>query len=162
MAFVCTLVPDTSDEIVLMERAGRALARMCIGHDDSSEAVYSLLVVLEEQMGSIDTWEIHFDVIEMSASKQPINYKDGLETKQFLVGEDRSKTLDALCHLINLLLDKVRPKVAVMNTVGTFLPQKALRKYDLVCKAARDVGYVGRRTDPYHGAEMWLLKKDNS
>lgn len=140
------------------------LARLFIGSDKERGAVYSVLASLMSQPHlQPGVMEFTFGIVEsLQSVGEPQMILDGAQTKSFLTGDARKAVLDCVCTAAVELAEQVRPSAIVFVTAVAYLPDKALTKYGHICKALRTAGYHGSRTDPYHGSNMWMLKRRNS
>ena len=147
----------------MLENEQEALASICIGHDDETDAVYTALVGLPIYHPYLpDGRDIHFSIIELcyeDGRELAYELKDGLETKPFLTDDDRRFALDCICAAVRVLVDRHQPDPVVMMTITPDLPNKALRKYQRICDALRDVGYDGRRDSSFHGTQIWIMTR---
>lgn len=163
MAFVQTIHdPEDDLEIIFLFHENEILARMHIGFDDETDATYSILVALTQSAISTEVHEIHFNVIEafFEDGKELENWcKDGLHTRRFLPADYRQIVRSCICTCVQALLERRQPEIVAMYTVTPNLPEKALQKYEEVCKAGRACGYEAGRDSPYLGTNMWLMRR---
>ena len=163
MAFVLALEDLESEiEAAFLSNPDESIARICIGHDDETGNVYSVFVALVKSTTVPGRSEIFFNVIEACAHDDEAEddwLSDGSQTLRFLKGDHRKVVLSCICMAVQRLVDRSRPEVVYMMTVTPNLPEKALRKYDIICSAMRDVGYETGRDSPYHGSAIWLANR---
>lgn len=135
------------------------MARIAIGHDDDSGAVYSAVVALcRIPWMPAGNMELQFDIVECVDGIENW-HNDGLHTKRFLSGKNREYAFGLLCLATDSLVRRVLPDAITMVTVTTRLPQKALGKYEKLCDVVRAIGYEGGQADQYAGSRIWMLKK---
>ena len=146
-------------EINMLSEENETIARVCIGHDDVTGAVYSALSSLQKSLSKPGYSELMFNIVEALPDQPPTFYNDGNSTKRFLVGEHRTAALSCICISARVVVELVQPSLVCMMTVTPYLPNKALSKYGHVCKALKGVGYRGARVDPYLGSQMWILER---
>lgn len=160
MAFVPAI--DADDDVasyISLENQHEQIARLCIGHDDETGAIYSVFVALNARPGSLVDREISFDVVEAYPGDDENWCNDGLQTKRFLVGEHRKTALSCICSLVQALAMRSDAGVFYMMTVTPDLPQKALKKYEEICKAMRAVGFKAGRDSPFRGTQIWIMER---
>ena len=159
MAFVFTLEGD-GFFIKSVEKADEALITVDIGYDDEDMVTYKVLVALVPIAARPPSCrELYFQIVESTSGGEINDYKSGLSTKAFLTGSDRVSVLHAISQLACHMVEKFGVEILVINTVETYLPHKALVKYDRICAFICDHGYSGGRVDEYHGQEQWQLVK---
>jgi hypothetical protein len=160
MAFVFTL--NSSDlPFRGASREGEDLVAFDFGYDDTTNATYKALVALAPVTAHPPNYrELHVIVIEAERNGTINHFNSGTSTKRFLVGDDRLKVLETIGFAASKLTESCAPDILIINTVETYLPQTALRKYEVICNAISSAGYTGGRVDSYHGAEQWLLAKN--
>ena len=160
MAFVFTL--DVEDLFVKgVQKNDEEIATIDIGYDDENRTTYKALVALVPVTAHPPSYrELFFGIIESGPHGVKNNYNSGLGTKTFLTGADRAQVLLAISQLACHMVEKCDPQVLVINTVETYLPLKALVKYDAICEVICVAGYSVGRVDGYHGSEQWQLKKN--
>lgn len=145
------------------ERGGSShLCRVQIGDDDETGDVYSILVSLGAAIAQPPQhMEIMFFVIRtVPATGYSEDLSDGRQTKSFLDSAAlRDGVLELICAVCCELLKLVKPDVVNYMTADINLPEKALKKYEVLCKALKTVGYEGREVDVYHGNHMWVLQR---
>ncbi|MBL3571881.1 hypothetical protein BV509_18535 [Rhodovulum sulfidophilum] len=162
MAFVPAITSrDEVASYINLRNDTEFLARICIGHDDETNAIYSAFVSLCRQSGHTERYEIRFDVIETSACEdEPDNWcNDGLQTKRFLAADHRKTTLNCICTVLQEMVEASEAQELFMMTVTPHLPEKALAKYELICCALRAIGFHAGRDAPYHGTQIWIMKR---
>lgn len=164
MAFILAASDDGEPtEISLLQNESEVLARICLGHDDETNATYSVLVAMVRVLGIDEHREIHFDVLEAyEEDGQPLENwcRDGMETRRFLVGKHRKFALKSICLAVECMTRILRPEMIIMNTLGHHLPAKALLKYDAITQSVLKFGYRGGRVDPFNGSHMWILERE--
>lgn len=84
---------------------------------------------------------------------------DGRETKAFLAEAERELALRVICIETIKMLSILSPDSLVMSTMTSDLPEKALRKYDVISRAIRAAGYQGGRGDRFNGDQIWMFEK---
>lgn len=162
MAFVCA-IDDHSDAVELTVRieGEDAYARICLGHDDETGAIYSVLVHMPLYLPRPNGRDVHFAIVELvieDGEELIYEHRDGTETR-FLDRRVRQVALWCVVTAINELALQLQPDTIVMTTLTPKLPEKALHKYDVICDALRDVGYVGRRDSPFLGTQSWIMSR---
>lgn len=164
MAFIMAALDDGEPiEISLLQNESEVLARICIGHDDETNATYSVFVAMVRVLGVDEHREIHFDILEAyEEDGQPMENwcRDGAETRRFLVGKHRKFALHCICLAVAYMTRILQPERVIMNTLGHHLPAKALRKYDVITQSVHKLGYRGGRVDPFNGSHMWILERE--
>jgi len=161
MAFRLFYDLNGNDQVEMngLDSLDERIARIAIGYDDASGAVYSAVTAL-----CVVPWEpashmeLQFGIVEC-VNEDEEWHNDGLQTKRFLSGKDREFAFGLLCIATKNLVEKVMPDHITMMTVTPNLPNKALAKYDKLCHVVRALGYEGGRGDPYSGTNIWMLKK---
>lgn len=159
MAFEFTL--DTPHfDINSIGKADEHVATIDIGFDQNLGTTFKILLALAPIAAlPPDHRELFFSLIESNPHEVVRNYRNGLETKNFLTGDERVSVLDAVACGASYLVKKANPSVLVFNTLETNLPQKALAKYHRICAEVCKAGYQGGKVDSYHGSEQWHLVK---
>ena len=84
---------------------------------------------------------------------------DGLNTKKYLSGEERTTALRVICIETNKVIRLCNPDYVGISTATQNLPGKALTKYRPVCAAVQRAGYRGGNFDSYNGHHAWLFEK---
>ena len=161
LSFIFTL--DESADFLLrqIESNSELISLFDIGYDDQTDTTYKALVSLEQIPGEPQKhYELSFLITEFDQENQEVLHNDGQSTKSFLVGDNRNKVLAVICQVACHLAESSRARILIINTVQTYLPEKALAKYDTICASLRSHGYEGRRVDSYHGAEQWQIIKN--
>lgn len=139
---------------------GLFTGRVQIGWDQEEHAVYSAVVVLAPAIpGRLGEFELFFDVVKAFGKAEVEEFRDGRSTKSFLQGRDRSDVLCVICDLARELISLAKPETLHYMTLDTDLPPKALVKYEILCKAIREIGYRGAQVDAYLGTNMWQFEK---
>jgi len=160
MPFVLDICDDEPFETRILKNSLEILATVPIGRDPDIGAQYSAhvaLIRLEPFDGDYKA-ELMFDVVE--ATSEGSRFIDsGLETKGFLVGDDRKAVLDVICGATACLLAQRQPDAIVMTTSQSNLPRKALVKYVRVTKAIRGSGYDGGEGNTFEGQRIWMFVK---
>ena len=108
------------------------------GPEKCMELKFSILVDLQGKLNHID---------------------DGHETKKLLQDADRELVLRVICMETINMLQMLKPDTLVMSTMTSDLPEKALRKYEVISAAIRDAGYRGGRGDRFNGDQIWMFEK---
>jgi hypothetical protein len=148
-------------QVSVLQNDSEYIARILIGSDDESGAVFSAVVVLTSNPTlPAGTLELMFGIVETSHDVDgEIWISDGAETQGFLKGADRKAVLDCICTMALELAKVAQPDVITFVTAVSYLPDKALTKYGIICKALRDAGYRGGKGDTYLGSEIWMLTR---
>lgn len=160
MAF---LMVDLSDprgiRVDGLTSAREHLARVLIGHDDETGAIYSVLGSLTPNVIKPGNhWQFEFGIIESTPEFDAPQYiNDGAQTQRFLTGANRTTVRDIVCLVAVALAEAVKPDTITFMTVVDHLPAKALTKYSHICKALREVGYSGGRGNEFHGNHIWMM-----
>lgn len=156
--FVCTIENNVTYATVL-EGYGEHICRIPIGYDDTTGSVYSAAAALSPLPGMGPRFfEFVFWIQEIGIdNSEPYRYFDGLRTRFIESSKDRRLVLEAILAATDSLIDTVRPAVVTMYTYEKDLPEKALRKYELIAEQLRNKGYSGGRSDSYHGQQAWQL-----
>ena len=162
-----TFIPEITDDddvvpLIELRNEQELLARVRIGRDDETGAIYSVFVALTVPAIEPSAREVSFDVIEALPDGEENWCTDGLQTRRFLVGEHRKIALACICSVLQTLLKAIDVDRLFMMTITPDLPAKALQKYDIVCGAVNDVGFQGGRDSPFHGTHVWLMERLSS
>lgn len=163
MAFVLAIEDfDAPIEIALLQNEDELLGRVCIGFDDETGSIYSIWAAVRKAVTNPFAHEIHFNVVEATTedgNEDEIFHNDGMQTHRFLSKEHRKVVLSCLCTVLQVLVQKAEPEVVFMMTVTPHLPGKALRKYEAICNAMREIGYDARKDSPFHGTQTWIMER---
>ncbi|WP_162798863.1 hypothetical protein [Paracoccus indicus] len=162
MAFICAVDEDADQvEITVSISDEDAYARICLGHDDLTGAIYSVLVDMPRYLPEPNGRDVHFTITEVvfeDGEQLEYAHRDGLETR-FLDKKARRVALSCIITAIAQLASELNPDTIVMTTITPHLPPKALGKYWAVCKAMNEMGYVARRDSPFHGTQIWIMNR---
>jgi hypothetical protein len=140
-------------------KAGENVAIIDLGYDDDGTS-YKILVALVVVTAMPESHrDLYFSIVESKGDMPAKHLKRGIDTKPFLTGEHREKVLSAIALITVHLAKLVNCEVLTINTIETDLPYKALKKFDQICEYMTTDGYKGKRTNSFHGAEQWLIKK---
>lgn len=143
---------------------GEDIAFVDIGYDDDG-TTYKILVALVPVTAAPPSYrEIFFSIIAANEREGiVVKHRSGTETRSFLVGGQRETVLLTIAFLFGHMVKMNSPEVVIINTIETYLPDKALSKYEAICECICSAGYSGGRVDPYLGSQQWQLKKiDNA
>lgn len=161
--FICTVAPGEPVPIMVLEGNNEFLARMPVGFDDATGAVYSVFAALSPLIGYADVpgYECIFSVIEASHDEQHIRECwDGLETQALISdGQHRAVIRNVICMAVDRLVDAAQPGIVSMTTHSSNLPSKALRKFNQICTVFSQKGYKVGRADSYHGRFIWMMER---
>jgi hypothetical protein len=137
-----------NDEVIAASR---------IGHD--RHAIYGLFVALAPLPGCPrNEMELVFHVTRDTGGDVKAFY-DGAATQAFIpASSDRDKILMLLLEMVRASINVIQPKKVILNTHSPELPEKALRKYDLIAKMLMQCGYMAGRGDAYHGRKQWMME----
>lgn len=165
MAFIPAdwLDNGSSYEANVLANADERIARVYVGRDDEDGSIYSILVAIIAVPGKPESHrELIFNIVEVTGEGHTYTLNDGQQTKRFLRGAYRKRVLGCVCSVVQSIVQKEDPEIVSFCTATVDLPKKALAKYGFVCKALKEVGYVGGGVDPYHGQRMWIMTKKKS
>lgn len=160
MPFTLDICDDDPFEIRIHKNDFEILATVPIGHDPENGHLYSAhvsLIRLEPFEGPNKS-ELLFDIVETN-DDGPQFIDNGLETKHFLVDQDRTAVLEVICEVTANIVSQRQPDAIVMTTSQSNLPVKALNKYRDVSEAIRSVGYEGGEGNSFHGQRIWMFVK---
>lgn len=147
---ILTSIASSEDEVILF-KIGEDLDTRNIFH---VEASFTLIaghpLSHREFCFAIVETDIHGDYID--------EYKDGLQTLSFLIGDNRLRVLDAIRFSLEILAKSARPTVIVMVTGERDLPDKALVKYDIIFDALNSLGYHAARGNKQYGTHIWMAQ----
>lgn len=160
MPFIFDICDDEPFEIRVHKNDLEILATVPIGHDPENGRLYSAhvgLIRLEPSEG-LNKSELLFDIVETNEDGSQF-IDNGLETKRFLVGPDRTAVLEVICGVTASIVSQRQPDAIVMTTSQSNLPDKALNKYGYVSEAIRRVGYEGGESNSFYGQRIWMFVK---
>ena len=164
MAFVPTYTAeDDLLSFINLRNEHELIARVCLGCDDETGAIYSVFVALTVDFTNPKGREISFDVIESLPDEEDNWCSDGLQTKRFLTGEHRKAALSCICSVVQTMVEQDDDIESLyMMTVETDLPPKALAKYDAISQAVGAMGFKAGRDSPFHGTHIWLMARNRA
>lgn len=160
MPFIFDICDDEPFEIRVHKNNLEILATVPIGHDPENGHLYSVhvgLVRLEPFEGPNKS-ELMFDIVETNDDGSQF-IDNGLETKRFLVGPNRTAVLEVISAMTANIVSQRQPDAIVMTTSQDNLPDKALKKYGCISEAIRSVGYEGGESDSFYGQRIWMFVK---
>jgi len=160
MPFILDICDDEPFEIRVHKNDLEILATVPIGHDPKNERLYSAHVALIrlEPFEGLHKSELMFDIIETKHDDN-IFIDNGIETKRFLVGADRTAVLEVICGVTSNIVSQRQPDAIVMTTSQPNLPAKALSKYGHISEAIRSAGYEGGEGNSFNGQRIWMFVK---
>lgn len=137
------------------------LHRIPFGRDDSQGNEVSILVHIMTNPpfdGPQNCVELMFSVLVESEGVLT-HIDDGGLTKGLLDEGNRQLALRVICMETINMLKELRPDVVTMSTLTLGLPEKALRKYEVVSGAIRAAGYRGGRGNSFNQDQIWMFEK---
>ncbi|WP_146173366.1 hypothetical protein [Sphingomonas faeni] len=161
--FICTVSPGGPVPIVILRGNEEFLARVPVGFDDDTGAVYSVFAALSPLIGYADVpgYECVFSIIEASHDEAHMrDCWDGLETEPLIPdSEHRGHILNLICMVVGRLVDAAQPGIVSMTTHSPNLPEKALLKFNQICTVFHEKGYTVWLSDSYHGRYVWMMER---
>lgn len=160
MPFILDICNDEPFEIRVHKNDLEILGAVPIGHDPENGHLYSAQVSLIrlEPFEGPNKSELLFDIVE--ANNDVSQFIDnGLETKRFLIGPDRTAVLEVIFRVTATIVSQRQPDAIVMTTFQSNLPDKALNKYGYISDAIRSVGYQGGESNSFNGQRIWMFVK---
>ncbi|MGJ8546907.1 MAG: hypothetical protein ACSHWZ_15790 [Sulfitobacter sp.] len=162
MSFVSHVVPGRVYETATIYRPDEWIHSVTLGHcDDDGVQVKAIVAAYLDP--PYDTPPNMVELVFMISFVGPDGASrtelDGLRTKKYLVGEDRTMALSVICIETNKVLKVAQPDFVGISTSQKNLPLKALTKYLPVCEAVRLAGYQGGKVDDFMGHHAWLFEK---
>jgi hypothetical protein len=160
MPFILDIFDDESFEMKVHKNDLEILATVLIGHDTDNGHLYSAQVSLIRlaPFEGPHRAELMFDIIE-ARDDGSANIDNGLETKRFLIGADRTAALEVICTVTASIVAQRQPDDILMTTSQSSLPDKALSKYGNVSEAIQRAGYEGGEGDVFNGQRIWMFVK---
>ncbi len=161
MSFTLTMNRDEQVLLHELQKEDENLAIADIGFDDETNATYKILVALVPIPGRPPSHrDLLFLVSETSmGTPDTAEYSNGLQTKRFLSDVDRTIVLDGIATIAAHMVGELSLEVLTINTIETYLPEKALSKYEVICDKIKKLGYIGGKVDSYLGQQQWVLEK---
>lgn len=161
--FICTVHPGSDIPIVVLKGNDEFIARVPVGYEDATGAVYSAFVAFSPLIGYADIpgYECIYSVIEASHDQSHTrDCWDGTETLPLIPDrDDRTIVLNVICLAIDRLIDEANAPIVSMTTHTPNLPSKALRKFNRICTVFREKGYHAGKADSYHGRHIWMMHR---
>jgi len=98
-------------------------------------------------------WEFSFsiEVFSLDNSFEPFSTQDRSMAAPYIPSDVRPMAMTIVCKSLSALIRHVQPRRVFWVTKERELPEKALRKYDLLTQTLENAGYSVREvgTDPY-------------
>jgi len=159
MAFHFTL-KDDGTRLETVSNQDQTIAFVDLGYSDDGFSYKIMITLCSVPAMPPGHREVHFVIIEVDDNFSIRKHTNGLSTKIFLVGSNRNDVLEAIALVTARLAKLTECEVLSINTNETYLPEKALKKFDYICAVLCLDGFDGRRVDSFHGQEQWQLKKN--
>lgn len=158
MAFVCALVDE--NDYINADRSGNSwVISTIVGYDDSDDAVYYLIVLMDVIPGGQHELRFCIDVYHGETDRTTTLWS-AEDVAKIIGKDDRKKVLAALLKIVQQLVIVVRPIEFVMNTaVG---PEKAEAKHVALGTVFEHCGYKVNVFDSYKGRRLWRMKRQDA
>lgn len=154
---------DLSDSYYTLRRrtTWELLHRVPFGEDPTTGQIVSILVHMTTNPpfdGPENCMELMFSVLVDTAGELT-NIDDGIQTKDLIGDDQRNLALRVICLETIEILKIAKPDVVTMATIVQRLPEKALRKYDVIGAAVCAAGYRGGRGNSFEHDNIWMFEK---
>jgi hypothetical protein len=125
-----------------------------------ARAVYLRSALAPMPEAAMRCFEFTFDiyVVSGSADREPFGVQDGRQSRPFLPAAIRPLVLEYVLDGLEMLIDDVGPKAIYRVTKSSELPEKAMKKHDLITERLARLGYAVTETgaDPAYRT-YWLM-----
>ena len=147
----------------ITQNGSDAVAQIPLGFDADLARNYSLMVTFSPAVGDgPGEFELVFFIIEFDEMGGNVlqEISDGRAMRA--VTQDRQH-LDmigiALLTAVDALITKISPRRIHMSTMTPHLPNKALRKFNMIATLFSQKGYRSGKGNAYHGRHIWMIEK---
>lgn len=162
MNFVSHLTPGKPYDVSIIHRPTEWIHSVTLGHctDDGVQVKAIVSAICDPPYETPPNMvELMFMISFTDTNGTVLTKSNGLETKKYLSGEDRTTALGVICIETNKVIRLCNADVVGLSTCYPNLPGKALTKFRSVCAAVRHAGYRGGSVDSYDGHHEWLFEK---
>jgi hypothetical protein len=158
--FVCTINPEESVGLDIVEDGYETLVRVPVGYCASTGCVYSLVVALTPLPATL-TPELRFFIVEAQPDGSHIRlWWDGAESRGVIVDREHRRLIRyVLCIAVRHLIETVAPDAVEMMTRTPHLPKPALSKFYQIAGIFGQCGFDARRADGYAGVFIWMMRR---
>lgn len=163
------MIPNIGDPIeityLFSEQDQCHIVRTQVAWDEVTGEVFSVMIVLQPAPANPPEHlelQFYFVVADEHNGDSITQISDGRQTRGIIPEVERANVLHVVCAATQHLLEIVKPEKVHYITVDTYLPEKALRKYIVLCEAICEKGYKGGMVDRFLGCDMWICQRTAS